>query len=90
MFGDDGQPYLARILVTCWAADGRPTKVGMTGKVPEEMVADSWLAVTRACTSQTGKDPINAAVIAFIQVNEDEPILKLGHRLRSGSWRRVP
>jgi uncharacterized repeat protein (TIGR03943 family) len=74
MLADDGQPYLARILVTCCAADGRPTKVGMTGSVPTGLAADTWLSVTGTYTSQTGTDSINGAIIAFVHVDDAERI----------------
>jgi uncharacterized repeat protein (TIGR03943 family) len=74
MFGDDGRPYLARIIVTCCAADGRPIKVGITGKVPAGLTADSWLEVTGHYTSETGEDPVNGAVIAFIEVSDAGPV----------------
>lgn len=74
MFGDDHVTYLARIIVTCCAADGRPVKIGLTGAVPDGLTADTWVSLTGAYTSKTTTDPVNGAVIPFLQVNETEVV----------------
>ena len=66
--GPDGQPMLARIVLTCCAADGRPIKVGMTGKVPLDVPADTWVQVTGVYTDKRGKDPVNNVDVAYVEV----------------------
>ncbi|MEU8265507.1 TIGR03943 family protein, partial [Micromonospora sp. NPDC048999] len=43
--GPDGQPMLARIILTCCAADGIPIKIGLSGDVPD-LPADTWVRAT--------------------------------------------
>jgi uncharacterized repeat protein (TIGR03943 family) len=74
MLGDDNVVYLARIIVSCCAADGRPIKVGLTGSVPSGLTANSWLTVTGAYTSMTATDPINGGVIPFVDVSSSQPM----------------
>ncbi|WP_433383800.1 TIGR03943 family putative permease subunit [Actinoplanes sp. CA-142083] len=71
----DGSPMLARIVLTCCAADGRPIKVGMTGKVPLEAAADTWVEVTGVYTAKRTKDPVNDVDVAYVEVK---------------SWQEVP
>ncbi|WP_433794515.1 TIGR03943 family putative permease subunit [Actinoplanes sp. CA-252034] len=71
--GDDGEPMLARIVVSCCAADGRPIKVGLAGS-PVDVPAGTWLQVTGRYTDQRGKDPVNQADIAFLQVEQWQPV----------------
>ncbi|MFD1367938.1 TIGR03943 family putative permease subunit [Actinoplanes sichuanensis] len=72
--GDDGVPMLARIVVSCCAADGRPIKVGLTGGPPMDVPAGTWLQVTGTYTEKRGKDPVNQADVAFLQVTEWQPV----------------
>jgi uncharacterized repeat protein (TIGR03943 family) len=73
----DGSPMLARIVLTCCAADGRPIKVGLIGQVPMEVPADTWVEVVGAYTPQTAKDPVNDVDVAYLEVKTwqeiDEP-----------------
>ena len=72
--GDDGVPMLARIVVSCCAADGRPIKVGMTGGPLVDVPAGTWLQVTGRYTGKRGKDPVNQADIAFVEVEQWQPV----------------
>jgi len=66
--GPDGQPMLARIVLTCCAADGRPIKVGLTGSVPEAVPADTWVQMVGVYTNKTEKDPVNQADVPYLEV----------------------
>jgi len=66
--GPDGQPYLARLVVSCCAADARPVKIGLAGDVPTDLVPDQWIEVVGAYTDRVDRDPVNGAVIPYIQV----------------------
>ncbi|GIE75602.1 membrane protein [Actinoplanes philippinensis] len=71
---DDGAPMLARIVVSCCAADGRPIKVGLTGGPPVDVPAGTWLQVTGKYSDRRGKDPVNRADIAFLEVEQWQPV----------------
>jgi uncharacterized repeat protein (TIGR03943 family) len=66
--GPDGKPMLARIVVSCCAADGRPIKVGLSGNVPTGVTANAWIQVVGTYTPATGTDPINGAVVPYLHV----------------------
>jgi uncharacterized repeat protein (TIGR03943 family) len=66
--GPDGQPYLARMILTCCAADARPVKVGLTGQVPAGLKPDTWLDVTGRYTDRSAKDGINGEAIPYLDV----------------------
>ncbi len=66
--GPDGQPYLARMIVSCCAADARPIKVGLAGDVPADLVPDQWIEVEGSYTDRADRDPVNEDVIPFVQV----------------------
>ncbi|MEV6347528.1 TIGR03943 family protein [Actinoplanes sp. NPDC051851] len=74
--GPDGSMMLARIVLTCCAADGRPIKVGLTG-VSMDAPADAWVQIEGVYSTQVGTDPVNNAQIAYIEVRGwqeiDEP-----------------
>ena len=72
--GPGGQPMLARIVLTCCAADGRPIKVGMTGKLPLDVPADTWVQVTGVYTAKRAKDPVNNVDMAYVEVTSWEAI----------------
>jgi uncharacterized repeat protein (TIGR03943 family) len=74
MIGDDHVLYLARMIVTCCAADGRPIKVGLTGDVPDGLTADTWVSVTGSYNTRTVTDPVNGAVIPFVEVSQIEVV----------------
>ncbi|HEX6872858.1 MAG TPA: TIGR03943 family protein [Micromonosporaceae bacterium] len=66
--GPDGQPYLARLVVGCCAADARPVKVGLTGDVPADLVPDQWVEVEGLYSDRTSRDPVNRELIPYLQV----------------------
>jgi len=66
--GADGQPYLARMTLTCCAADARPVKVALTGQVPTGLKPDTWLEVTGRYSGRSEKDPINGETIPYLDV----------------------
>jgi uncharacterized repeat protein (TIGR03943 family) len=70
-----GQPYLARLTLSCCAADARPIKVGLAGEAPVGLADDAWVEVVGTFVDRTGTDPINEATIPFLEVE---------------SWREVP
>jgi len=74
MVGDDGAPYLARMILSCCAADARPVKIGLDGAVPAGLAADSWLEVVGRYTARSTKDSVNDGVIPFLDVEEARPI----------------
>ncbi|MEV4150118.1 TIGR03943 family protein [Amycolatopsis sp. NPDC049691] len=73
-FGDDGAPYLIRMLLNCCAADAQPVKVGLTGRVPPVLQPDSWLEVTGTFTPAQAKDPVNGGTIPFLDVARAQPV----------------
>ncbi|MFF5218441.1 TIGR03943 family putative permease subunit [Micromonospora sp. NPDC000442] len=73
--GADGQPILARMVLSCCAADGRPVKLGLTGDVPAGLPDDSWVEVTGRYSDRLGRDPVNDAEIPYLEIE---------------SWRQVP
>jgi uncharacterized repeat protein (TIGR03943 family) len=66
--GSDGPPMLARIVLTCCAADGRPIKIGLDSAAPIDAPADSWVQVVGVYSSQVGTDPVNKAQVAYLTV----------------------
>jgi uncharacterized repeat protein (TIGR03943 family) len=70
MIGDDGVPYLARMTLSCCAADARPVKIGLDGQVPTGLAADNWLEVVGRYTTRSTKDDVNDGVIPYIEVEE--------------------
>lgn len=74
MIGDDGAPYLARMTLSCCAADARPVKVGLDGSVPGGLAADNWLEITGKYTARSTKDDVNDGVIPFVEIEESRRI----------------
>jgi uncharacterized repeat protein (TIGR03943 family) len=72
---EDGQQYLARLVLNCCAADARPIKIGMVGEAPVGLPDDTWVEVIGEYAEQTGVDPINEATIVYLRVEH---------------WRQVP
>jgi uncharacterized repeat protein (TIGR03943 family) len=66
--GPGGQPVLARIVLTCCAADGRPVKVGLDGKAPTGLATGTWIQADGTYSSRIGTDPINKAKIPYLTV----------------------
>ncbi|RKN42683.1 TIGR03943 family putative permease subunit [Micromonospora endolithica] len=73
--GPDGRPILARMVLSCCAADGRPVKLGMTGNAPTGLADDTWVEVTGRYSDQVTRDPVNDAEIPYLDVE---------------SWTQVP
>ncbi|MDG4764863.1 TIGR03943 family protein [Solwaraspora sp. WMMD406] len=72
--GPDGEPMLARIVLSCCAADGRPIKVGLAGSVPSGLPVDTWVSVVGRYSEQIGTDPVNGASIPYLQVESWQQI----------------
>jgi uncharacterized repeat protein (TIGR03943 family) len=72
--GPDGQPMLARIVLTCCAADGRPIKVGLTGGTPVTVPDDTWVKVIGVYSSRTEKDSVNKATVPYLEVQSWQEI----------------
>ncbi|GIE90043.1 TIGR03943 family protein [Actinoplanes regularis] len=71
--GPDGKPMLARIVLACCAADGRPIKIGLTG-VPIDTPPDSWVEVVGVYSNQVGTDPVNQAQVAYFEIRSWQEI----------------
>ncbi|ATO12677.1 TIGR03943 family protein [Micromonospora sp. WMMA2032] len=71
--GPEGRPMLARIVLSCCAADGVPIKVGLRGEVPA-LPADTWIRATGRWIPHTVKDPVNDADVPSFQVDTWERI----------------
>jgi uncharacterized repeat protein (TIGR03943 family) len=67
--GAGGHPYLARMVVTCCAADARPVKVGLTGDVPAGLKQEQWVEVTGTWLDQADHDAVNNELIPYVQVS---------------------
>jgi uncharacterized repeat protein (TIGR03943 family) len=72
--GQDGKPYLARMILTCCAADARPVKVGLAGDAPTGLKPDTWIDVTGTYTKKSVKDAINGETIPYLDVVDYEQI----------------
>jgi uncharacterized repeat protein (TIGR03943 family) len=64
------EPMLARMILSCCAADARPVKVGLTGRVPDGLKPDAWVEVIGRYTNKSTKDTVNGGVIPFVDVAE--------------------
>jgi uncharacterized repeat protein (TIGR03943 family) len=71
--GKDGQRYLARMILTCCAADARPIKVALGGDVPQ-FGKDTWIRVVGRYSKQMLKDEVNHERIPFVTVESAEKI----------------
>jgi uncharacterized repeat protein (TIGR03943 family) len=67
--GAGGHMYLARMVVTCCAADARPVKVGLTGDVPAGLKQEQWVEVTGTWLDQADHDAVNNELIPYVQVS---------------------
>jgi len=65
-----GAQYLARIVLSCCAADGRPVKVAMSGDAPAGLASDTWVEVVGRYSDRTTTDPVNGEKIPFLEVVE--------------------
>ncbi|MEU8086604.1 hypothetical protein AB0B57_23715 [Micromonospora sp. NPDC049101] len=66
--GPDGQPILARMILSCCAADGRPVKLGMAGNAPTGLANDTWIQVTGRYTDRVTRDSVNDEEIPYIDI----------------------
>jgi uncharacterized repeat protein (TIGR03943 family) len=76
--GGDGHPMLARIVLTCCAADGRPIKIGLGGPVTVDAAANSWVQVIGVYSTQVGKDPVSKSDVAYVTVKSWQQIEEPG------------
>ena len=72
--GPDGRQYLARMILTCCAADARPVKVALAGDLPASFKPDTWLEVTGTYSPRSVKDEINGETIPYLQVQAYKPV----------------
>lgn len=72
--GADGKQVLARMILSCCAADARPIKVGFAGDGPTGLADDSWVEIVGTYSDLVTKDDVNGEVIPFIAVAEWRPI----------------
>jgi uncharacterized repeat protein (TIGR03943 family) len=72
--GPDKKRMLARIVLTCCAADGRPIKIGLDGAVTVDAPANSWVQVEGVYSTQVGTDPVNKAKVAYLTVKSWQQI----------------
>ncbi|GIF74587.1 TIGR03943 family putative permease subunit [Asanoa siamensis] len=66
--GENGELMLARMVMSCCAADGRPIKLGLTGSAPVDVPADTWIEVTGKYSEKAGTDPVNGEQIPYVDV----------------------
>jgi uncharacterized repeat protein (TIGR03943 family) len=66
--GPNGEIFLARMIVSCCAADARPIKIGLEGEVPSDVAADTWLTVVGRYTPTRTTDDVNGVAIPYIDV----------------------
>lgn len=72
--GPDGKQVLARMILSCCAADARPIKVGFAGDGPAGLADDSWVEIVGEYTDQVTTDAVNGEKIPFITVVEWHPV----------------
>jgi uncharacterized repeat protein (TIGR03943 family) len=65
---------LARMVMSCCAADGRPIKVALSGDVPEAVPADTWVQVVGAWSDRVDQDPVNKAQVPYLEVRSWQEI----------------
>jgi uncharacterized repeat protein (TIGR03943 family) len=68
--GADGKQVLARMILSCCAADARPIKVGFAGDQPTGLADDSWVEIVGTYSDLVTKDDVNGEVIPHIAVAE--------------------
>jgi uncharacterized repeat protein (TIGR03943 family) len=72
MPGPDGTHLLARMIISCCAADARPIKVVLDGDLPagigDNPDDEQWLQVVGVYDTHSVKDPVNGERIPFIRV----------------------
>ena len=63
-----GEPHLARMVVSCCAADARPVKIGFEGEVPPDLESDQWVEVVGVYTPRQGRDEVNGEPVPYVEV----------------------
>jgi putative membrane protein len=66
--------YLTRMILNCCAADALPIKVALAGKLPVDLVRDSWVDVIGTYSSKQIKDEVNGRAIPYLDVSRITPI----------------
>jgi uncharacterized repeat protein (TIGR03943 family) len=67
--GADGRPVLARMILSCCAADGRPIKVGLDGDdIGAGSDGNTWVQVDGVYSERRGVDTINQAAVPYLTV----------------------
>jgi len=64
----NGGVYLARIVMSCCAADGLPIKIVLRGEVPAGLQPDTWVEVVGRYDPKTEEDPANGEVVPSLHV----------------------
>jgi len=70
MRGPQEQWLLARMMVSCCAADARPVKVALDGELPEGLAEQQWVRVTGVYSGRRITDDVGGEAIPFIAVSE--------------------
>jgi uncharacterized repeat protein (TIGR03943 family) len=70
MRGPQGNWLLARMMVSCCAADARPVKVALGGDLPEDLADQQWLDVTGRYSARELQDDVNGEAIPYLEVSE--------------------
>lgn len=76
---NDDEPLLARMVVSCCAADARPVKIGLDSAIfnsdlLEDLEPDQWVRVVGAYSPRQGRDAINGELIPYIEAESITPI----------------
>ncbi|MER7280771.1 TIGR03943 family protein [Dactylosporangium sp. NPDC000244] len=70
MRGPQDQWLLARMMVSCCAADARPVKVALDGELPDGLQDQQWVRVTGRYSGREVTDNVNGEAIPFISVSD--------------------
>ncbi|WP_433079749.1 TIGR03943 family putative permease subunit [Dactylosporangium sp. CA-052675] len=70
MRGPQDQWLLARMMVSCCAADARPVKVALDGELPDGLRDQQWVRVTGRYSGREVTDNVNGEAIPFISVSD--------------------
>ena len=72
---DNGTDYVARLVITCCAADATPMKVALTGRQADELPDDQWIQVTGVLRpgSATEANGYTPTMIVSALTTVDEP-----------------
>lgn len=62
------EPQLARMVVSCCAADARPVKIGLEGAVPAGLEPDQWVEIVGVYSPRQGRDEINGELVPYIEI----------------------